>query len=81
MRETFAYACEAYGRILDLGSRPSDRRKLLSELLDGPMPNDHRVDENDYRDILTAAVAERSGWRLILRRCAPSPARRHTGRP
>lgn len=71
MRETFAYACEAYGRILELASRPSDRRELLSELLDGPMPNDDRVDESDYRDILTAAVAARSGWRLILRRCAP----------
>jgi hypothetical protein len=72
MRETFAYACEAYGRILELGSRPSDQRELLSQLLDGPMPSDDRVDENDYRDILTAAVAARSGWRFILRRCAPS---------
>jgi len=72
MRETFAYACEAYGRILELGSRPSNRRLLLSELLDGPMPNDDRVDETDYRDILSQAVAGRSGWRRILRRCAPS---------
>ena len=80
MRETFAYACEAFGRILELGSRPSERRKLLSELLDGPMPNDDRVDENDYRDILTAAVAGRSGWRLISRSCTPTRDARRAGR-
>src|SRR5262249_5588440 len=34
MRENFAYACEAYGRILELGPRPSDRAELLSELLE-----------------------------------------------
>lgn len=72
MRETFAYACEAYGRILELASRPSDRRKLLSELLDGPMPNDDRVHESDYRDILGEAVAGRGGWRSILRSCTPT---------
>jgi len=80
MRETFAYACEAYGRILELGSRPSDRRDLLSELLDGPMLNDDRVDENDYREILSEAVAGRSGWRRILRNCASTRNGRRTGR-
>ena len=80
MRETFAYACEAYGRILELASRPSDRRKLLSELLDGPMPNDDRVDENDYRDILGEAVPGRGGWRRILRSCTPTRDARRAGR-
>ena len=70
-RETFAYACEAYGRILELGRRPADRRALLSELLAGPPPPDDRVDEDDYRAALTEAVVARNGWKRILRWCRP----------
>lgn len=70
-RETFAYACEAYGRILELGRRPADRRALLSEHLGGPLPPDDRVDEDDYRAALTEAVAARNGWKRILHRCRP----------
>lgn len=76
MRETFAYACEAYGRILELGGRPADRRGLLTEHLDGPMPGDDRVDEEEYRSVVTEAVGARNGWKRILHRCAPrSPLR------
>lgn len=69
-RETFAYACEAYSRILDLGRGPAERRALLSELEREPAPLD-RVDPDDYRDILREAVAARNGWKRILARCAP----------
>lgn len=55
-RETFAYACEAYSRIFELASSPSERTVLLAELADSPPPNDHRVDEDEYLDILTEAV-------------------------
>jgi hypothetical protein len=76
MRETFAYACEAYGLILELGDRPADRRRLLAEHLDGPMPGDDRVDEEVYRSVVTEAVGARNGWKRILSRCAPrSPVR------
>ena len=70
-RETFAYACEAYRRILERGSRPADRRRALDELANVPMPPDERVDADEYLDILADAVAARNGWRRILERCAP----------
>lgn len=67
-RETFAYACEAYSRILELGNGPAERRALLSELEREPAPQD-RVDADEYRDILREAVAARNGWKRILARC------------
>lgn len=70
-RETFAYACEAYRRILERGSRSADRRRALDKLENGPMPPDERVDADEYLDILAEAVAARNGWRRILERCAP----------
>jgi hypothetical protein len=69
-RETFAYACEAYSRILELSSGPADRRALLLELQRERPPVD-RVDPGEYVDILREAVAARNGWRRILARCAP----------
>ena len=76
-RETFAYACEAYSRILELGDGPPARRKLLSELETGTRPADERLDASEYIDILREAVAARNGWKRILERCAAS---RHTHR-
>lgn len=73
MRETFAYACEAYGRILELGPRRDDRRRLLTEHLSGSIARDNRVDEGEYRSVVTEAVGARNGWKRILRRCAPRP--------
>ena len=35
-RETFAYACEAYSRILELTDGPHARRKLYQQLESGP---------------------------------------------
>ena len=68
-RETFAYACEAYGRFLELSTRPAERRMLLGELQHPPA--DDRVDEGEYRDILEEAVVARNGWKRILARCSP----------
>ena len=76
-RETFAYACEAYSRILELGETRSTRNRLLSELVDGAMPPDERVHGAEYVDILREAVAARNGWKCIRERCSPSkPTRR-----
>jgi hypothetical protein len=75
-RETFAYSCEAYSRILELGANRSERIQLLSEHTEGPMPPDDRVDEDEYVDILREAVSARNGWKRILERCSPTkPAR------
>jgi len=78
MRETFAYSCEAYSRILELGKTRSERSQLLSEHAEGPMlPND-RVDEDEYVDILREAISARNGWKRILERCSP-PKPPHRG--
>ena len=76
-RETFAYACEAYSRILELSNSQATRRTLLSELEQASMPADERVDASEYVDILRESIAARNGWKRILERCAP---RRQTRR-
>ncbi len=75
-RETFAYACEAYSRLRELSADTKGRSRLLSELEEGDMPVDDRVDADEYLDILREAVAARNGWKRILRRCASSHTRR-----
>jgi len=76
-RETFAYACEAYSRILELGDSARARQKLLADHEQGPMPPDDGVIADEYIDILREAVGARNGWKRILARCSPPrPARR-----
>jgi hypothetical protein len=74
-RETFAYACEAYSRILELGATQAARRQLLEEHAAGPTPSDDRVDWQEYVDILREAATARNGWKRILRRCSPQRSR------
>ncbi len=74
-RETFAYACEAYSSICELGETPRARRTLLSEHEQGPMPPDSRVNADEYLDILREAVSARNGWKRILQRCSPPGSR------
>ncbi|MER2510945.1 MAG: hypothetical protein ABTQ25_00740, partial [Nitrosomonas ureae] len=76
-RETFAYACETYSRIHQLGNGPQARQTLLAEYAQGPMPSDDRVDVAEYLDILGDAVVARNGWKRILARCSP-PRQRHS---
>ena len=71
-RETFAYACEAYDRILEHGARPADRLRLLSEHEERGVPADEQVDSEEYLGILREAVASRAGWKRILARCSPA---------
>ena len=73
-RETFAYCCEAYSRIIELGEKPSHRRVLLSEIENAWRPPDDRVDGDEYLDILREAVVARNGWKRIYERCR-SPRR------
>ena len=74
-RETFAYACEAYARIVELGETRAARLALVDELAAGSRPPDERVEGDEYADVLREAAAARNGWRHILARCAP-PRRR-----
>lgn len=71
-RETFAYACEAYSRIIEIGATRAARVQLAAEITDKEMPPDDRVDTKDYRRVLGEAVEVRNGWRRILASCAPA---------
>lgn len=75
-RETFAYACEAYSRILTLGRTRAERKAALAAHGDGPVPGHDSVDTEEYLDILGEAVEARNGWKRILQRCAPRRAPR-----
>ena len=68
-RETFAYACELYSRILKLGAGKARRVAPLEEQHQWPMPPDASVDPDEYMDILRQAVSARNGWKKILDRC------------
>lgn len=70
-RETFAYACEAYSRILLLADSPQRRRDALMNHSQQSLPREAGVDRREYLDILTAAVDARNGWKGILQACAP----------
>ena len=69
-RETFAYACEFYSRILELGKRPSERKELLEKLKERPPLSDDRADFEELLEILDRAVNRRNGWKTILERCS-----------
>jgi hypothetical protein len=69
-RETFAYACEAYSRILEQARKPTERAALLVQYRDGPKTSDERVDHDELLDILREAVQARNGWKRILARCS-----------
>ena len=68
-RETFAYACEAYSRILEQTRGKAARQEFLNEHSSGLKPADDGVDRAELRDILAEAVQARNGWKHILRRC------------
>lgn len=74
-RETFAYACEAYSRIISLAEGTRQRQAALERHARASLPPDDRVDHDEYLDILGEAVRTRNGWQRILKRCAPSQGR------
>jgi hypothetical protein len=73
-RETFAYACEAYARIVERAPRLAERGALGDAFArERATPTDERVDRDELVDIVRDAVAVRNGWKRILARCAPPP--------
>lgn len=70
-RETFAYACEAYSRILAMAQNGQSRQALLERHKVSELPPDERVDHGQYLEILAEAVRAHNGWRCITKRCAP----------
>ena len=69
-RETFAYACEVYSRILKLADNPKDRLKLLAEAKEEFTPPDDSVNLEKFWAALSTATIARNGWKHILQICA-----------
>jgi hypothetical protein len=74
-REMFAYACETYSCIVNLGNTVAARRRLLEDIENEQMPPDESLDVRDYIQALRDAIDTRNGWKRILQSCIP-PARR-----
>jgi hypothetical protein len=70
-RETFAYACEAYSRILERSYTPAGRRALAQEF-HGFDVDDGRVNSAEVADLVREACGRRNGWKVILGHCAPT---------
>jgi hypothetical protein len=70
-RETFAYACEAYARIVAQVRDLAGRAALAREYGRDPRISDARVDAAEVAEILLEAAPRRNGWKVILARCAP----------
>jgi hypothetical protein len=70
-RETFAYSCEAYSRVLEQASTASERRQLAADFGATVRISDERVDAAEVAEIIREAAAARNGWKVILGRCAP----------
>lgn len=77
-RETFAYSCEAFSRIVERSASPADRRALAEEYAGAVHVPDDRVDSAAVADIVREAAAARNGWKVILTRCAPIHERSRT---
>lgn len=75
-RETFAYSCEAYSRVIDGSANRRERLQRAGAFAQGHHFPVNAVDVPEVIDIAHAAAASHSGWKLILARCA----HRHTGR-
>jgi hypothetical protein len=76
MRETFAYACEAYAAVCK-GDPESRERAARLQLLEKQPPPGHRsVEPEVFLEIVREACALRNGWKRLIARCA-LPSERH----
>ncbi len=75
-RETFAYACEAYARMLECAKSPSERAVLAGALGDDFRTGNERVGSGEVAEVVRQAAARRNGWKVILAVCAATPGGR-----
>jgi hypothetical protein len=68
-REVFAYACEAYARILERAQSPADRRRLHAEYAQKWLPEAEGLDQAELVAVVGEAAGARNGWKRILERC------------
>ncbi|WP_338869474.1 hypothetical protein [Myxococcus stipitatus] len=71
-RETFAYACEAYSRILEAGGSRQARMALADDYAACAAPADERVSVSEVVALIGEAAAAKNGWKCILTRCGPA---------
>jgi hypothetical protein len=71
-RETSAYACEVYSRILELSDDRRQRMRLAEQAEGEFDPPDGRVDIDIFREAVTAAASAKNGWEKILQMCSSS---------
>ena len=74
-REAFAYSCEAYARITELGTSSVARQALADEFSRTVCISDERADGDEVARIVRAAAAARNGWKVILAQCAQTRRR------
>jgi hypothetical protein len=67
-RETFAFACEVYSRILEFGRSPKERQRLL-ERFSRESPIGVGEEREELLLILSDAIEARNGWKRILKMC------------
>lgn len=72
-RETFAYSCEAYARVLERAASPAERRELAAHYQREARLPDKGVEADEVAANVVAAASVRNGWKVILARCAPLP--------
>lgn len=72
-RETFAYSCEGYARVVERAPKLADRPPLASTF-DGFSTTDGDVDACEVAEIVREAARHRKGWKVILARCGPDRA-------
>jgi hypothetical protein len=77
-RETFAYSCEAYARIVARAKSATERKVLAAEYGSKRRISEERVDPAEVANILAEAAGARNGWKVILARCAPTTTTRST---
>jgi hypothetical protein len=75
-RETFAYGCEAFSRVVELCPKIKDRPAMIEDYAQTFMLGDEHVDHDELVDVLREAARARNGWKHILARCAPRRERR-----
>jgi hypothetical protein len=75
-RETFAYSCEVFSRIIDRANSPAERRRLAEEYGQKGCVSDERADSSEVVSIVWEAAGVRNGWKVILSRCAPERIRK-----
>ena len=72
----FAYACEAYARVLEHAPRLRDRVAVVEELIQDGVVCDELTNASELENALRDAAAARNGWKRILASCAPTRRRR-----